>query len=102
LKSKISHNRRRINITSIDQKNLQQLADREKKFFVHVTTELVDIKAMLSVLLDLKKAELMVSGLSHDEAHQMIQDKLAEHQKRLLSDAHGELMPVTFDMDEIS
>ena len=66
-------------MASIDQKNLQQLADREKKFFVRVTTELVDIKAMLSVLLDLQKAELMASGLSHDEAHQMIQDKLVDH-----------------------
>lgn len=87
-------------MTFIDQKNLQQLADRDKKFFVHVTAELVDIKAMLSALLDFQKEVLVESGLSHEE--DQIQEKLVAHQKRLLSDAHSELMPLTLDMDEIS
>ena len=90
-------------MTSIDQKNLQQLADREKKFFVHVTTELADIKALLHTLLALQETTLAASGLaSQEEIHQMIQEKLSEHQKRLLADAHGELMPLNFDIDEIS
>jgi len=64
-------------------RNLQKIADKNKLFFVHMTAQLVDVKATLEVLLNLEEAKLVKNGASPDEAHHLIANKIDEHRKRL-------------------
>jgi hypothetical protein len=64
-------------------RDLQKLADNNKMFYVHTVTELINIKSYLETLLNFEEARLMERGASKEEAHQMIENRVSEHQTRL-------------------
>jgi ABC-type microcin C transport system duplicated ATPase subunit YejF len=70
----------------ITTKHLQEMTDKNQLFYVHVTTELINVKAMLEVLLALEQVKLVERGASHDQARQEVFSQLSEHQKRIATE----------------
>ncbi|HEX8266956.1 MAG TPA: hypothetical protein VF596_16260 [Pyrinomonadaceae bacterium] len=71
-------------MSSPEMQYLENMARTHSKFFAMVELELANIRAMLEVLLEGEKERLVKKGISTEEAHLLIQQKVEESFQRIV------------------